>query len=259
MKKKTINNTKISIYDEKDFHGLMQAGQLAAKTLKHIAPFVQAGVTTLELNDICHQYILQNNAIPAPLNYKGYPKATCISLNYEICHGIPSNRKLVEGDILNIDVTVILNGYYGDTSTMFTVGKIHPKNEKLIAVTKECLDESIKILKPGLPLGNIGAVIEEIAHRNRFSVVEDFCGHGIGTTFHEEPAILHFGNMNEGMKLEAGMVFTIEPMINIGKKDTKMTHNGWTAITKDFTWSAQFEHMVGITSNSYVIFTELKD
>lgn len=246
---------KIHIYDEVAFEGLKKAGLLAYQTLEHVAPFVKVGVTTNELDKIIHDFMIANNAIPATLGYRGYPKSSCISLNHEICHGIPSDKKLVDGDILNIDVTAILDGWYGDTSRMFSVGKISAKAQNLMAVTLECLEEAIKIVRPGIHIGDIGATIAKIAHKNRFSVVEDFCGHGIGNEFHQDPNVLHYGNFDEGMILEEGMVFTIEPMINFGKKDIKMLPNGWTAITKDFSLSAQYEHMIGVTKNGCIIFT----
>ncbi len=246
---------KINLYDDIAFEGLKKAGLLAYQTLEYIAPFVRAGISTEELDQKIHDFIIQNNAIPATLGYRGYPKSCCISLNHEICHGIPSSKKLIEGDILNIDITVILNGWYGDTSRMFSVGKISAKAQNLMAVTLECLEESIKIVRPGINIGDIGATILSIAKKNRFSVVEEFCGHGIGNEFHQDPNVLHYGNFDEGMLLEKGMVFTIEPMINFGKKDIKMLPNGWTAITKDFSLSAQYEHMIGITEKGCIIFT----
>ena len=251
-----IADQNITIYNEKAFDKLYKAGQLAKKTLEHVGSFVKEGITTEELDKICHDYIIANNAIPATLGYHGYPKSCCISLNNEICHGIPSAKKLVKGDILNIDVTVILDGYYGDTSSMFKVGNISVVAQRLIDVTQECLNEAIKIVKPGCYLGDIGEAIQNIAHKNKFSVVEDFCGHGIGHVFHQDPNVLHYGKKGEGMQLVEGMVFTIEPMINAGKKETKMLKNGWTAVTKDFSLSAQFEHMIGITKDGNIVFTK---
>ena len=253
---KNINGLQIPIYNAEAFKKLQIAGKLAYDTLEYIAPFVKVGVSSQQLDELCHNFIVQHNAIPATLGYNGYPKSSCISLNYEVCHGIPNEKKLIEGDILNIDITTIVDGYYGDISKMFSVGKISPKAQKLINITKECLDASIKILKPGISLVEIGEIIEKIAHKNNFSVVEDFCGHGIGHQFHQEPNVLHYANHNNNLILEEGMVFTIEPMINAGKKETKMLNNGWTAITKDFSLSAQFEHTIGITKNGCVIFTQ---
>jgi methionyl aminopeptidase len=246
---------KIHIYDEKAFEGLKKAGLLAYQTLEYIAPHIKVGVSTEALDKLIHDFIIQNNAVPATLGYRGYPKSCCISLNHEICHGIPSEKKLMEGDILNIDVTVILDGWFGDTSRMFSVGKISAKAQNLMAVTLECLEEAIKTVRAGSHIGDIGAIISKIAHKNRFSVVEEFCGHGIGNEFHQDPNVLHYGNFDEGLILEAGMVFTIEPMINFGKKDIKMQANGWTAITKDFSLSAQYEHMIGVTADGCIIFT----
>ncbi|MDR0484055.1 MAG: type I methionyl aminopeptidase [Alphaproteobacteria bacterium] len=245
----------IYIYNQEAFVGLKKAGLLAYKTLEYIKDFVKAGVSTDFLDSKIHDFIIANNAIPATLGYRGYTKSSCISLNHEICHGIPSDKKLIEGDILNIDVTVILDGWYGDTSSMFSVGKISPKAQRLMATTLECIEEAIKIVRPGIHIGDIGATIEAIAHKNRFSVVEDFCGHGVGSEFHQDPNILHYGNFGEGMVIEEGMVFTIEPMINFGKKDIKMLSNGWTAITKDFSLSAQYEHTIGVSKDGCVIFT----
>jgi methionyl aminopeptidase len=245
----------IYIYNEEAFKGLQKAGLLAYQTLEYIKDFVLEGVSTIELNSKIHDFIISKGAIPATLGYRGYQYSSCISLNHEICHGFPSEKKLIAGDILNIDITVILDGWYGDTSRMFSVGKISPKAQKLMATTYECLIESIKIVRPGIHIGDIGATISSIAHRDRFSVVEEFCGHGIGCEFHQDPNVLHYGNFGEGMVLQEGMVFTIEPMINFGKKDIKMQPNGWTAITKDFSLSAQYEHTIGITKDGCIIFT----
>lgn len=251
----TINEHQIYIYNQEAFNKLAQAGELAYRTLEHVGRFVKEGITTEELDQICHQYIKDHHAIPATLGYQGYPKSCCISINHEICHGIPSERKLKEGDILNIDVTVILDGFYGDTSKMFSVGQISPLADKLMQVTQQCLHESIKILSPGISINEIGCTIEKIAHNHYFSVVEDFCGHGIGHNFHQAPQILHYNCPGNNLILESGMVFTIEPMINSGKKHTKLLSNQWTAITKDFSLSAQYEHTIGITDNGYIIFT----
>jgi len=252
---KKINNMDIAIYNMEAFEKLKKAGKLAYETLQHLKPFVKEGISTEELDKICHNFIIKNNAIPATLGYMGYPKSCCISLNHEICHGIPNEKKLMEGDILNIDITVILDGYYGDISDMFAVGKINPKAQKLINTTKDCLNSSMTILKAGIKLNEVGKIIEKIAHSNGFSVVEDFCGHGIGHQFHLAPNVLHYYNDENDIILEEGMVFTIEPMINAGKKEIKMLKNGWTAITKDFSLSAQCEHTIGITKNGCIVFT----
>ncbi|MDR2007812.1 MAG: type I methionyl aminopeptidase [Alphaproteobacteria bacterium] len=249
----------IYLYDDIAFAGLQKAGLLAYKALEYISQFVVAGVSTIELDKKIHDFIIENKAIPATLGYRGYQHSSCISLNHEICHGIPSEKKLIAGDILNIDVTVILDGWYGDTSRMFSIGKISPKAQRLMATTYECLEEAIKVVQAGIHIGDIGATIASIAHRDRFSVVEEFCGHGVGSEFHQDPNVLHYGNFGEGMILQEGMVFTIEPMINFGKKDIKMLPNGWTAITKDFSLSAQYEHTIGVLKDGCVVFTLPKE
>ncbi len=242
-------------YSQNDFAKMRVTGGLAADTLDYITPYVKAGVTTLELNDLCHQYILDHGAIPAPLGYKGFPKATCISVNHVVCHGIPSEKRLVDGDILNIDITVIVDGWYGDTSRMFWVGQPSVKASRLTAVTYEAMMRGINVVRPGATLGDIGHAIQSYAEKERFSVVRDFTGHGLGQRFHTAPAVLHFGNPNEGMPLEKGMFFTIEPMINAGKWDVKILGDGWTAVTRDRTLSAQFEHSIGVTEDGVEIFT----
>ncbi len=217
---------------------------------------MKVGVTTAELDRLCHKEILRNNAIPAPLGYHGYPKATCISLNHVICHGIPSERKLVNGDILNIDVTVILNGWYGDTSRMYTVGKPSAKALELISVTYNSMMMAINAVKPGIKLGDIGHIIQSYAEENKFSVVRDYCGHGTGRVFHDDPTVLHYGKPNTGLVLEVGNVFTIEPMINVGGYKSRLLGDGWTAITADHSLSAQFEHTIGVTEDGCEIFTK---
>ena len=247
---------KINIYNNNDFKNMRKACLLAAKTLDFITEYVKPGVTTEKLNDLCHNYIVNNKAIPAPLNYNGFPKSICSSVNHVVCHGIPSNKILDKGDILNIDVTVILNGWYGDTSRMYIVGnKASIKANKLINITYECLIDAIKIVKPGCYLGDIGYFIENKAKKNNLSVVKDFCGHGVGKDFHEPPSVLHYGRKNTGLKLKKGMIFTIEPMLNLGNEDVKILNDGWTAVTKDKQLSAQFEHTIGVTNNGYEIFT----
>lgn len=245
----------IILYNEQDFEGLRAAGRLAAATLDMITPYVKPGVTTGELDRIIHEYTLDHGATPAPLNYRGFPKSSCISINHVVCHGIPGEKALQEGDIVNIDVTSILDGWYGDNSRMYTVGKVPLKAAKLIETTYECLMRGIEVVRPGATLGDIGHAIQTLAEKHRYSIVEDFCGHGIGRTFHAEPTVLHFGKPGEGMKLKAGMVFTIEPMLNIGKADVKILDDGWTAVTRDRSLSAQFEHMLGVTETGYEIFT----
>lgn len=244
------------LYSEKDFEKLKIAGEIASETLDHVSSFINPGITTLELNDICHKFILKNNAIPACVGYHGYKHATCISLNHVICHGIPSGRKLVSGDILNIDVTVIYDGYYGDTSRMYTVGKISNLAQKLISVTKRALDIGIGNAFPGNSLGDLGHAIQSFVESNGFSVVRDYCGHGTGTDFHMEPQILHYGTPKQGPVIQEGMVFTIEPMINAGSYECRVLNDGWTVVTRDHSLSAQFEHTIGITKKGAVIFTK---
>ncbi len=233
------------------------AGKLAGDVLTMIAPHVKEGVTTDELNTLCHDYIVNvQKAIPAPLNYHGFPKSICTSVNDVICHGIPNDKPLKKGDIINIDVTVLKDGYHGDTSQMFCVGEVSPIAKKLIKVTHECLWIGIEMVKPGLPLGTLGNAIASHAEKNHFSVVREYCGHGIGTRFHEsELQILHYGKKGTGALLEAGMTFTIEPMINLGKRDTKLLKDGWTVITKDHSLSAQWEHTLLVTDTGVEVLT----
>ena len=245
----------IVLYDREDFVHLHAAGRLAAETLDMITEHVQPGVTTGELDRIIHEFTLAHNAIPACLGYRDYPKSSCISINHVVCHGIPSEKKLSAGDILNIDVTSIVNGWYGDSSRMYVVGKAPKKAENLIDVTYESLMRGIAQVKPGNTLGDVGHAIQTYAEGNRLSVVRDFCGHGIGRTFHAAPNVLHYGKPGQGVKLVPGMVFTIEPMLNIGRPDVKILDDGWTAVTRDRTLSAQFEHMLGVTEDGCEIFT----
>lgn len=244
------------VYTDQDIKHIKTSGTIARQTLEYISNFVKAGVSTLELNDLCHDFIIKNGATPSPLNYKGYPKSTCISVNHVVCHGIPSATKILrEGDILNIDITVDKNGFFGDTSAMFCVGKVSVKARKLVNTTYECLMRAIDVVRPGAHLGDIGATIQAHAHQNNFSVVRDFCGHGIGKSFHHDPQVLHYGQAGTGVVLEPGMVFTIEPMINAGKYEVKVLSDGWTAVTKDKSLSAQFEHTVAVTSSGCEILT----
>ena len=246
----------IPLYSEEGFAKMRVAGQMAAKTLDFITPHVVEGVDTEKLDNMMHEFISDHGAIPAPLNYKGFPKATCISVNNVICHGIPAPDKILKnGDVLNIDVTTIVDGWYGDTSRMYAVGKPSIKAQRLMDVTYQCLMEAIAAVKPGLTLGDIGHIIQTRAEAERFSVVRDFCGHGIGTQFHTPPSVLHYGQPNSGLKLEEGMIFTIEPMINEGRYDSKILSDGWTAVTRDRKLSAQFEHTIGVTANGVEIFT----
>ncbi len=251
----------VSIKTPQELAKMRVAGRLAAEVLEMIAPHVQAGVTTDELNRLCHDYITEvQQAIPAPLNYNGFPKSICTSVNHVVCHGIPNNKALKKGDIINIDVTVIKDGYHGDTSKMFTVGDVLPYAQRLIDVAQSCLYIGIGLVKPGATLGDIGAAIQKYAEKNHFSVVRDFCGHGIGTVFHEpEIQVLHYGKPGKGLVLEPGMTFTIEPMINAGKKDVKILGDGWTAITKDRRLSAQWEHTMAVTESGCEVFTLRQD
>ena len=242
-------------YSEK-FEKMRIAGKLAANTLDMITEYIKPGISTEKIDRLCFEYIRDNGGYSAPLFYRGYTKSVCTSLNHVICHGIPSDRTLVEGDILNIDITAVVNDFYGDTSRMYVVPDISVKAKNLIDTTYESLINSIKILKPGIKLGDIGYEIQSYVENKGFSVVRDFCGHGISNVFHEPPNILHYGNKNTGKILEPGMTFTIEPMINAGKFESKVLSDGWTAVTKDKSLSAQFEHTVGITENGYEIFTE---
>jgi len=239
------------------FEKMRVAGKLAAKTLDEVTSFVKPGVTTNYLDKICYEFIKDNGGNSAPLYYRGYPKSVCTSSNHIVCHGIPSEKILNESDIINIDVTAIVDDHHGDTSRMFYVGENIPiKAKKLTKATYESMMKAITIVKPGTKLGDIGSTIQEYVESLGFSVVKDFCGHGIGTVFHKQPNILHYGKKNTGMELEPGMTFTIEPMINEGKFDVIILKDGWTAVTKDKSLSAQFEHTIGVTHDSFEIFTE---
>ena len=245
----------VIIHSEDGFAGMRAAGHLAATVLDMISQHVVAGITTEALDNICHDFILAHGAVPAPLNYKGFPKSTCISLNHVVCHGIPGPKTLRDGDILNIDVTVILDGWYGDTSRMYFVGSPPVKACRLTEVTYECLMQAIDVARPGNTLGDIGHAIQTHAEDNRFSVVRDFTGHGLGQTFHCAPTVLHYGSPGAGLTLEPGMIFSIEPMSNAGRHETKILGDGWTAVTRDRSLSAQFEHSIGITEDAAEIFT----
>ena len=242
-------------YSEK-FEKMRVAGKLASSTLDMITSFIKPGITTDFIDKTCYEFIKDKGGYSAPLNYRGFEKSVCTSLNHVVCHGIPSDRTLEDGDILNIDVTAIIDNYYGDTSRMYIAGNANIKAQNLINTTYESLMNAIKILKPGLKLGDIGFAIQSYVEQKGFSVVRDFCGHGISNKFHEPPNILHYGKRNSGIELYPGMTFTIEPMINAGKYDVKVLNDGWTAVTKDKSLSAQFEHTIGITENGYEIFTE---
>jgi len=245
----------MSDYKEK-FEKMRVAGNLAARTLDMLTENIKEGISTDHIDKLGYEFIRDNGGYSAPLFYRGFTKSLCTSLNHVICHGIPSNRILQDGDAVNVDITAIVEGYYGDSSRMFCIGKTSVKLNNLIDTTYESMMRAIRILKPGIKLGDIGYEIQSFVEEKGFSVVRDFCGHGIGTSFHESPNILHYGKKNTGMELRPGMTFTIEPMINAGKYDVKILNDGWTAVTKDKSLSAQFEHTLGITENGYEIFTE---
>jgi methionyl aminopeptidase len=245
----------IKIHNDSDFEGMRRAGRLAAETLDCITPYVQTGVRTDELDRLCHEFIRDHGAIAAPLNYRGFPKSICTSVNHVVCHGIPGDKRLQDGDIVNIDVTVILDGWHGDTSRMCCVGKISVKAQRLIDVTYAAMWKGIEVVRPGVTVGDIGQAIQSFVEAQRYSVVRDFCGHGLGRVFHDAPNIPHFGRTGEGMALRQGMFFTIEPMINAGRWEVKILADGWTAVTKDRSLSAQFEHSIGVTADGYEVFT----
>jgi methionyl aminopeptidase len=247
---------QIKIHGPDGFAGMRLAGELAAATLDFIAPQVRPGVTTGELDRLCDDFIRDHGAVSAPLNYRGFPKSICTSVNHVVCHGIPGDRRLMDGDILNIDVTPILDGWHGDTSRMFFVGeRISIKARRLVDVTYEAMMRGIAVVKPGVHIGAIGDAIQRYAESHRYSVVRDFCGHGVGRVFHDAPSILHYGRPEDGPVLREGMFFTVEPMINAGRYEVKVLSDGWTAVTKDRSLSAQFEHTVGVTATGYEIFT----
>tara|TARA_B110000444_G_scaffold172500_1_gene161325 strand:- start:702 stop:1457 length:756 start_codon:yes stop_codon:yes gene_type:complete len=232
------------------------SGSIAAGALNEVAKLIKPGIPTSEIDKVCYEFINDHGAYSAPLFYRGFPKSCCTSTNHIVCHGIPSNKILKEGDIVNVDVTAYKNGWHGDTSRMFKVGEISIKAKKLINTTYDSMMEAIKIVKEGVQLGDIGSTIQNYVEAEGFSVVQDFCGHGIGQNFHKEPNILHYGKKGTGEKIKAGMIFTIEPMINTGNYETKTLNDGWTAVTKDKSLSAQFEHTIGVTKDSYEIFTQ---
>ncbi len=247
---------RIKIHGPEAFEGMRRAGRLAAATLDFITPHIRPGITTGELDRLCHEFTLDHGAIPAPLNYRGFPKSICTSLNHVVCHGIPGERRLVEGDILNIDVTPILDGWHGNSSRMYFVGERIPvKARRLSDVTYEAMMRGIAVIRPGVHIGAIGDAIQRYAESHRFSVVRDFCGHGVGRVFHDVPSILHYGQPEDGPVMREGMFFTVEPMINAGRWEVKILGDGWTAVTKDRSLSAQFEHTIGVTATGYEIFT----
>ena len=251
-----FNEMNITIKSALEQEKMRLAGRLAASVLDMIGEFVTPGITTEELDNICHSYIVDNlSAIPAPLNYKGFPKSICTSVNHVVCHGIPGEKILKNGDFLNIDITVIKDGYHGDTSRMFFVGKPKVLAKRLSDVSYNAMWLGIKEIKPGAQIGNIGYVIQKYVQENRFSVVREYCGHGIGKAFHEDPQILHYGNLGEGITLQEGMTITVEPMINSGKSDVKLLNDGWTVVTKDHSLSAQWEHTILVTKDGYEVLT----
>jgi methionyl aminopeptidase len=249
------NTGAIRLYDAAAFEGMRKACQLTARCLDELAEFVKPGVTTNEIDRFVFDFGEKNNALPATLNYRGYRKSSCTSINHVVCHGIPDDKPLRDGEIVNIDVTYILDGWHGDSSRMYPVGEIKRAAERLLEVTYECLMRGIAVVRPGVRTGAIGHAIQTYAEAERCSVVRDFCGHGVGRLFHDAPNILHYGQVNEGPELKEGMIFTIEPMINLGRPHVKVLADGWTAVTRDRSLSAQYEHTVGVTANGCEIFT----
>ncbi len=251
-----MTKQNITIYPLSDFEGLRRAGRLAAETLDYITPFVEPGVTTGYLDDLLERFMRDHGGIPANIGYEGFPKASCISPNHVICHGIPSDHKVLDsGDIINIDITVILDGWYGDTSRMYYVGKPSVMARRLVETTYDTMMAGIRASKPGATLGDVGYAMQNVALDKGYSVVEDYCGHGIGRVYHSLPNVLNYGIPGEGLKLVPGLVFTVEPMVNVGRPDTMTLSDGWTVVTKDRKLSAQFEHTIGITPDGYEIFT----
>lgn len=250
----------IRIKNQEEIQKLRVAGRLAAEVLAFIQPHVCAGITTEELDQLCHDYMVNvQGTIPAPLNYRGFPKSICTSINHTVCHGIPGPKKLKDGDIVNIDITVIKDGYHGDTSKMFEVGDVSIRARRLNKICQEALYLGILKVRPGAHLGDIGHAIQRHAESHGLSVVQEFCGHGIGKEFHEDPQVLHYGQPGTGLMLREGMVFTIEPMLNLGKRHVKILPDGWTAVTKDHSLSAQWEHMIAVTADGYEILTHREE
>jgi methionyl aminopeptidase len=255
MEQQGGESRRITIHKPEDFEAMRRAGKLAAETLDMITAHVRPGISTGEIDRICHDYMVERGAIPATLGYRGYTKSSCTSVNHVVCHGIPGDRVLADGDIINIDVTVILDGWHGDTSRMYVAGEASTKAKLLMDVTYDAMMKGIAAIRPGATLGDIGHAIQVHVEKHRFSVVRDFCGHGIGRHFHEPPNVLHFGRPGEGPKLKPGMFFTVEPMVNAGRPEVKILDDGWTAVTRDRSLSAQFEHMVAVTDTGVEIFT----
>ena len=250
----------VSIKNSAEIEKMRVAGRLAAEVLEKVGSEVKSGVTTGELDEFCHDYIVnEQQAIPAPLNYRGFPRSICTSVNHVVCHGIPGARRLKDGDIINIDVTVKKDGYHGDTSKMFLVGAAPVRARRLVELTYECLKQAIAMVRPGVCLGAIGHRIQTLAERRRCSVVREYCGHGIGREFHEEPQVLHYGRPDTGLRLEAGMIFTIEPMINLGKRQVKLLADEWTVVTRDRSLSAQWEHTILVTGTGHEVLTRRPD
>ncbi len=250
-----VTKDGIRIYQQSDFAGMHAAGKLAAEILDEVAALVVPGVTTGELDKFIEDYVNNAGAVSATIGYKGYKHASCISVNHVVCHGIPGDKRIKDGDVLNIDVTVIVDGWFGDTSRMYVAGKLGRKAERLIQVTHDALMKGIEAVKPGNTFGDIGHAIQSYVEGNRMSVVRDFCGHGLGRVFHAPPNVLHYGRAGTGPVLEEGMIFTIEPMVNLGRPETKVLKDDWTAVTRDKSLSAQFEHSIGVTADGYEIFT----
>jgi len=246
----------VTIKTPEEVEKMRIAGRLAAEVLRMIRPHVQPGVTTDELDRICHDYIVnEQQAIPAPLNYKGFPRSICTSVNHQVCHGIPGDKRLKKGDIVNIDITVIKDGFHGDTSKMFYIGEPSIQAKRLVQITHECMLKGIATVRPGTRLGDIGHAIQQHAEAHGFSVVREYCGHGIGREFHEDPQVLHYGQPGTGMQLAPGMTFTIEPMINAGKRDVKLLPDNWTVVTRDHSLSAQWEHTILVTDKDHEVLT----
>jgi methionyl aminopeptidase len=250
----------VTIKNPDEIEKMRIAGRLGGEVLRMIRPYVQAGISTNELDRICHDYIVnEQQAIPAPLNYRGFPKSICTSINHVVCHGIPGDKLIKKGDAINIDVTVIKDGFHGDTSKMFFAGTPSVAAERLARISHECMKIGIEMVKPGVQLGDIGHAIQQHAESQHCSIVREYCGHGIGREFHEDPQVLHYGKPGTGMKLEAGMTFTIEPMVNAGKRHTKLLPDGWTVVTKDHSLSAQWEHTILVTDTGHEVLTCLPD
>jgi len=250
-----LDARRITIHRPEDFAGMRAAGRLAAETLDMIGEHVRPGVTTGALDRLCHDFIIARDAVPAPLNYRGFPKSICTSINHVVCHGIPGERRLEGGDVLNIDITVILDGWHGDSSRMYCAGPPSTRARNLIEVTHEALMRGVRMVRPGATLGDIGHAIQTFAESAGFSVVREYCGHGIGRVYHEDPQVLHYGKPGTGLELVTGMTFTIEPMINAGRRDVRLLNDGWTVVTRDQSLSAQWEHTILVTPSGYEVLT----